>query len=204
MVADVEAAVTAGEQRLKVLAARLPGGDSRNYIVVLCDFIASDYGWGLDKIAGLNNTQMAALVEQALRRRAQTRTDAGSMIGTPAEAVGASEGGSGEQAAALQDPSPPGLAVDLVRKTITLNDKTYDAPSDNALRWVKVLADHPGEWISGADLENHDSELQNPRTDRWRKHLPEAVLSLIDSETGKGSRIRLQAQRGRKKAVAGP
>ncbi len=86
---------------------------------------------------------------------------------------------------------PPRLTVDVACKTITLDGETYDVTSINALRWVKVLADHPGEWISSTGLEKYDPELQNPRTDRWRPYLPEAVLSLIDSETGKGSRIRL-------------
>ncbi len=39
-------------------------------------------------------------------------------------------------------PMPPRLTVDLARMTITLDGQTYDVPSENALRWVKVLADH--------------------------------------------------------------
>jgi hypothetical protein len=89
-------------------------------------------------------------------------------------------------------PEPlPRLTVDLARKTITLDGTPYDVDSDNALRWVKVLADHPGEWISGQDLEKYDSGLINAKTNRLRHFLPDAILSLIDSETGKGSRIRL-------------
>jgi hypothetical protein len=76
MAAKVEAAVEAREQRLKALANRLPGGDSRNYIVVLCDFLASEYHWGLDHVADLDSSQMAAFVEQALRRKSQARLDA--------------------------------------------------------------------------------------------------------------------------------
>jgi hypothetical protein len=33
----------------------------------------------------------------------------------------------------------------------------HDVRSEQALRWVKVLAEHPGEWISGPELEEHDS-----------------------------------------------
>jgi hypothetical protein len=88
--------------------------------------------------------------------------------------------------------APARLTVDLARKTITLDGRSYDVRSDNALRWVRVLAEHPKEWISSADLKMHDPELQDSRTDRWRKHLPEAILRLIDSETGKGSRLRVQ------------
>ncbi len=63
-------------------------------------------------------------------------------------------------------PPVPRLTVDLDQKTITLDGKSYDVPSDNALRWVKVLADHNGDWISGPKLPEFDKELLNPRTDR--------------------------------------
>jgi hypothetical protein len=79
------AAATASEPRLKALAGRLPGGDSNNYIPVLCDFLASEYGWGLDVIAGLDDRQMIAFVEQALRRRAQNRLEQELIIRTPAK-----------------------------------------------------------------------------------------------------------------------
>jgi hypothetical protein len=69
--AEAEDTISANTERLKELARRLPGGDAHNYIVVLCEFFASEYHWGLDKIAGLDFTQMISLVEQALRRRAQ-------------------------------------------------------------------------------------------------------------------------------------
>src|SRR5262249_53976986 len=103
--------------------------------------------------------------------------------------------GAGRPAAGGSTP-PPGqpprrLTVDLGRKTITLDGKPYDVSSDNALRRVGVLAHHPGARVRGTGLEKYDSELQNRRTDRWRNHLPDEILSLIDSVTGKGSRIRL-------------
>jgi hypothetical protein len=75
--------------------------------------------------------------------------------------------------------------------TITLDGTGHDVTSQNALRWVKVLVEHPGEWISSAELKRYDSESQDNRTDRWREYLPEAVLSLIQSVTGKRSRVRL-------------
>jgi hypothetical protein len=91
-------------------------------------------------------------------------------------------------------PNPPArrLTVDLARKTITLDGQTEDVSSLNALRWVKVLNDHQGEWISGKDLAKYDQELQTCRTDRWRTHLPEAIRSLIESQSGAGSRIQLK------------
>jgi hypothetical protein len=84
----------------------------------------------------------------------------------------------------------PRLTVDVARKTITLDGETDDVTSDAALRWVKVLAEHPGEWISAVELRKHDPELDSARTDRLKKLLPERVQHLIDSETGKGSRLR--------------
>jgi hypothetical protein len=87
--------------------------------------------------------------------------------------------------------TPSRLAVDLDRRTLTLDGVSYDVSSLAALRWVKVLADHPGEWISSANLRKYDSELDPPRTTRWLATLPEPIRSHIDSEPGKGSRIRL-------------
>jgi hypothetical protein len=81
--------------------------------------------------------------------------------------------------------------VNLECRTVTLGDRTWDVKSVQALRWLKVLSDHPGEWIAGAALANHDFDLDGARTDRLKKVLPEPVQSLIDSETGKGSRLRL-------------
>jgi hypothetical protein len=88
-------------------------------------------------------------------------------------------------------PAPPRLTVDLARKTITLDGIAHDVDSENVLRWVKVLADHPGEWISGPDLKKYDPALLAPRTDRWHKKLPAPVRPLIESDTGKGSRLKI-------------
>jgi hypothetical protein len=86
---------------------------------------------------------------------------------------------------------PPRLTVDLKRQTLTLDAEVHEVPSLNALRWVMVLADRPGEWISKAQLKVYDAELDGVRPDKLKRYLPPKVLSLIDSETGKGSRIRL-------------
>jgi len=134
----------------------------------------------------MKDPNLAVAVAGCLRREIRRAT-------TPALEVVAYEPAPSEQDGefTVNDTPAERLIVDLTRKTITLDGKTYDVSSTSALRWVKVLASHPGEWISGTDLEKYDSELQNPRTDRWRQHLPELILCLIDSETGKGSRIRL-------------
>jgi hypothetical protein len=89
------------------------------------------------------------------------------------------------------EPVPLRLSVDLARMTITLGGAAYDVPSRAALRWVKVLSTHPGEWVSGTDLARHDPELDGTRTDRLRRHLPPEVLALIDSAPRRGSRLRL-------------
>lgn len=98
-------------------------------------------------------------------------------------------------AASDEEPEPqndlPRLTVNLACKTITLDGEKHEVSSDQALRWVKVLADHPGEWISSTDLSRYDGELINCRTDHLRKHLTAALQSLIDSDRGKGSRLRL-------------
>jgi hypothetical protein len=135
----------------------------------------------LDEESDTNNlseTGAIALLNKILRRARD--------VGTTPEA------GSGEQPAAqAKEPPLPRLTVDLARKTATLDGVSHDVSSDLALRWVKVLADHAGDWISGSELERYDESLIGARTDRLRKFLPDAILRLIDSETGKGSRIRL-------------
>jgi hypothetical protein len=87
-------------------------------------------------------------------------------------------------------PIPPRLTVDLACKTVTLDGTKYDVSSENAIRWVKVLAEHPGEWISSSELTKYDSDLI-VRTDRLKRFLPTQVLALIEQRTGAGSRIRL-------------
>lgn len=83
------------------------------------------------------------------------------------------------------------LSVSVERLTITLDGTEYDVASGQAVRWVKVLADRPGEWIAGRKLIKHDAELDGARPRQLRCFLPEPVACLIESATGKGSRIRL-------------
>jgi hypothetical protein len=85
----------------------------------------------------------------------------------------------------------PRLIVDVDRMTLTLDDVTHDVPSELALRWVKVLSDHAGQWLSGAELRQFDPDLDGVRTDRLLKRLPEPVQQLIESSTGRGSRLTL-------------
>jgi hypothetical protein len=85
----------------------------------------------------------------------------------------------------------PRLTANVERGTVTLDGQTFDVDSAQAVRWLKVLCDHPRDWIASPDLKRFDPDLDGARTDRLKKSLPEPVQSLIDSETGKGSRLRL-------------
>jgi hypothetical protein len=101
-----------------------------------------------------------------------------------------------EEAGPPPSPPPPSsrLAVDLDRMTATLDGTTYDVESECALRWLKVLKEHPGKWISGGergDLKKYDKNLYAARTNRWRQDLPEPIRLLIDSKPGTGSRLNL-------------
>jgi hypothetical protein len=84
----------------------------------------------------------------------------------------------------------PRLTVKLREKTITLDGKAYDVRSLQALRWVKVLADRPGEWVSSKSLQEFDEVLKEVRPDKLRTYLPHEISSLIESRTGAGSRLR--------------
>lgn len=76
--------------------------------------------------------------------------------------------------------------------TFTLDGVPVDVSSKQALRWLKVLVEHPGEWISAPEMKNYDDELDGVRPDRHCKsYLPDVVLSLIDTDRRKGSRLRL-------------
>lgn len=96
---------------------------------------------------------------------------------------------------AESQPKPSGTTahpkVDLSRMTITVDATSYDVKSINALRWVKVLSDHPGEWISSTELNSYDPDLDGCRTDRLLPMLPDLIKNLIDTQTGRGSRLRL-------------
>lgn len=88
---------------------------------------------------------------------------------------------------------PPILAVNLETFTITFDGQKHEVNSELSLRWVKVLADRPGEWVSASELKRHDQELDGFRPDRAknRKLLPAAILTLIESHKSKGSRLKL-------------
>jgi hypothetical protein len=90
-------------------------------------------------------------------------------------------------------PRPRRLTVNLPARTLTLDGADHTVFSEAALRWVEILVDNAGEWVSSADLEKADRNLLNRRTDQYKHFLPKQVLRLIDSRRGLGSRIRLRA-----------
>jgi hypothetical protein len=94
--------------------------------------------------------------------------------------------------AAKGEPQAPRLTVSLEKRIVTLDGQSFDVSSGQALRWLKVLIEHAREWISSADLQGLDKELAGARPDRLKKYLPDSVQELIDSEPGKGSRLRLE------------
>ncbi|MFH1922219.1 MAG: hypothetical protein ABIP48_20335 [Planctomycetota bacterium] len=97
-----------------------------------------------------------------------------------------------EQPEAVIEPPAPRLTVDLACMTITLDGKPFDLSSKQALRWVQVLAEHEGEWISAPELKGYDGELDGCRPDHHCKpYLPPEILNLIKTDRRKGSRLRL-------------
>jgi hypothetical protein len=92
---------------------------------------------------------------------------------------------------AMEETKGPRLTVDLAQKTITLDGVRHEISSDLALRWIKVLDQSPGHWISSTELKNHDPELDGARPDKFKRYLPAAILSLISTDRRKGARLRL-------------
>ncbi|MFO0791967.1 MAG: hypothetical protein U0805_21100 [Pirellulales bacterium] len=89
------------------------------------------------------------------------------------------------------DAPPPPLVVDLEQQVVILKGTRHDITSPQAVRWIKVLADRVGQWVSGSDLVQFDNQLDGVRTDRLRKYLPPDIDQIIESRTGGGSRINL-------------
>ena len=96
-----------------------------------------------------------------------------------------------EQAEGKTPPAAEVISVDLARQTVTFNGKPFDVASVQSLRSVKVLAEHPGTWITGPELVRYDPELDGVRTDKLRKNLPANICDIIESETSRGSRLSL-------------
>jgi hypothetical protein len=100
-----------------------------------------------------------------------------------------SEAESGEQPLPPKEPPPPRLTVDLARMGAVLDGVYMDCDSKQALRLLKVYADHPDVWISSTELKGFDPELDGAKPHVLKKLLPPTIRSLIESNSRKGSRL---------------
>jgi hypothetical protein len=83
-----------------------------------------------------------------------------------------------------------GLSVSIEKLTAILDGKEYDLDEQPA-RWLKVLLDNGGQWISAPQLKHYDDELDGARTVRLRKSLPRQLSRLIITDRRKGARLKL-------------
>jgi hypothetical protein len=72
-----------------------------------------------------------------------------------------------------------------------------DCDSEQALRLLKVYADHPGVWISTTELKDYDTELDGAKPHVLKKRLPPPIRSLIQSNRRKGSRLTFPKSRSK-------
>ena len=95
----------------------------------------------------------------------------------------------------MQSDSNPGgqcrLAVDTNRLVAYLDGRGYPLPSPEAALVLKAIADENGNWISGADIVQEYSGLDEKRIDRLRRTLPQELQDAIESKRGCGCRLRV-------------
>jgi len=91
------------------------------------------------------------------------------------------------------EPQALSIMVDLERRTATIvaTRKEFELKSEQSLRWLKVLAENEGKWISGSNLKDYDPELEGGRTDRLRKGLPLQLRRLIKTSKRFGARLKM-------------
>ena len=107
-----------------------------------------------------------------------------------AEAEGTQQGDeSGAQHLLLKESPRLRLTVDLARMGATLDGVFMDCDSAQALRLLEVYANHPGVWISSAELKDYDAELDGAKPHVLKNFLPATIRSLIQSNRRKGSRL---------------
>lgn len=83
------------------------------------------------------------------------------------------------------------LSVNIAGHRATLDGQSYDLTGEKQARWLQVLCDNPESWISGPKLKRYDPALEDSRTDRLRKNLPQAIADLIQVDKNFGARLRL-------------
>ncbi len=76
----------------------------------------------------------------------------------------------------------PRLQVDVDQKTVTLDGTPHKVSHEQAL-WLDALVKANGDWRSS-------TELNVTKPDRLKARLPKEIQKMIESTTGKGSRIR--------------
>lgn len=84
--------------------------------------------------------------------------------------------------AALQNSKNKRLSISFDPPTITFDGTVYPAKI-NSVILVNALVKADGDWVSGKDIE------PGFRVERAKESLPEVVCSLIESVSGKGSRL---------------
>lgn len=93
----------------------------------------------------------------------------------------------------LAEAAQPRLIVDLAALTATerATGITHTLKSEQVARWLKVLAENEGKWITSTQLAGFDPELDGTRTDRLLKSLPEKLRRKIATSSHTGSKITL-------------
>ena len=96
----------------------------------------------------------------------------------------------------VQDQVTVAVVVETIQATITTpkGEQTIDLPSKQVARWLKVLCDHPREWIPAPDLMKFDSELDGARTSILNRSLKNdaccsELAKLIETDNHRGARF---------------
>jgi hypothetical protein len=83
------------------------------------------------------------------------------------------------------------VAVDLTNWTVTIASVRHQLKGEQEARWLKVLAEHRGQLISGPQLKTFDTELDGVRTDRLLNRLPDPVKRILEVAGKKGTRMKV-------------
>jgi hypothetical protein len=153
LIADVVAAYDASAERMRALAARLPGGAGASPVAVLCEFIAAEYHWTLRDIAGLDDRQMQMLVGQALRRRAATQAELTRPLSSlpPAPAEPAEEA---VHTAVAEVPAAPTVVMPAVAEVpatpavVMQEEVTPEAPKKRTRRSSRAVKKDVEDWYA--------------------------------------------------------
>jgi len=85
------------------------------------------------------------------------------------------------------------IVVDVDRLEIRIDSVSHPIENETAARYVRVLVERAGSWISSVDLPRWDSELQvGEDVTRLRRNLPKPVREAITGKRGKGTMLSLE------------